>query len=81
MKIFNIENIPVFMQRVLSCSGNVRFEDKHGNLQDLKALARQLETMEICLSGAKLKELTVYFEKEEDCYRIVNYLAEMALVS
>lgn len=81
MKIFNIENIPVFMQRVLSCSGNVRFEDKHGNLQNLKALARQLETMEICLSGAKLKELTVYFEKEDDCYRIVNYLAEMALVS
>lgn len=80
MKIFNIENIPTFMQRVLDCKGNVCFENKYGNPQDLKALACQLEGTGLSLSGAKLTELTVYFEKEEDCLRIVNYLAEMALV-
>lgn len=81
MKIFSISNIPVFMHRIRSCAGNVVFEDKNGNRQDLKALARQLESIESSLTGAKLDELTVFFEKEEDCCRMINYLVEMALVS
>lgn len=80
MKIYNINNVPAFLQRVRSCSGNVSLEDKNGNRQDLKALARQLEIIEPSLAGAKLSELTVYFEKSEDCFRMTNYLAEMALV-
>ena len=81
MRIFSINNIPVFMQRVRSCTGNVSKQDRNGNHQDLKALAAQLESIEHTLSDAKLDELTVHFEKEEDCYRMVNYLVEMALVS
>ena len=79
MKIFSINNIPVFMQRVRDCAGKVSFEDKNGDRQDLKALAHLFES--ISLSDGRLDELTVYFEKEEDCCRIINYLVEMALVS
>ena len=81
MRIFSINNIPVFMQRIRSCTGNVHYEDRNGNYKDLKALAAQLESIEHTLSDAKLNELTVYFEKEEDCCKMVNYLVEMALVS
>ena len=45
MRIFSINNIPVFMQRIRSCTGNVHYEDRNGNYKDLKALAAQLESI------------------------------------
>ena len=81
MRIFSISNISLFMQRIRRCTGNVHYEDQNGDCKDLKTLAVQIESIEHMFSGAKLNELTVYFEKEEDCCRMVNYLMEMGLVS
>ena len=81
MKLFNIENIPSFLNCVRKCEGIVVFEDRNGELHDLKALANTLDRVGHVFHGGKLDTLTVYAVNPDDQYRLINFVAEMALVS
>ncbi len=80
MKLYSISNISSFMNCVRNCTGEVILEDKDGQLHDLKALANSIKGIENQIIGGKLDELTVYIRHPDDQFRMINYMAEMALV-
>ena len=79
MKLFNIENIPSFMNCVRECEGEIAFEDNNGELHDLKALANSFKGIENTINGGRLNSLTIHVSHPDDQYRIISYMAETAL--
>lgn len=75
MKITQIKNIPEFLKRVQTCSGNVILSTMDGDVLNLKStLSKYIAANDILSKITINGEVDIEFENPEDILKVVYFI-------
>ena len=79
MTFYSIPNTRRFLERVRTCSGEVRYLDSDGRVLDLKAAAVALTDTGLERFVGPIDKIEVFTQRAEDAVRLIRFMAEMAV--